>query len=178
MCAHDVDPEATQELTFRVPRDVAALFAGVRETLRARLERISGRLPLDSEVFDALLDCALLCWTLRDPRARRPDPVAERDDYRCGVPGCTSRCNHHDHHIHFRSRGGSDALHNRVLICAFHHQRCLHAGLMRIRGHAPDGLVFELGLRSGEAPLVRYQSGDIRLPQTAEGTAVGLERAA
>jgi hypothetical protein len=178
MCAHDVDSEATQELVFRVPRDVAALFAGVRETLRARLERISGRILYDGEVFDALLDCALLCWTLRDPRARRPDPVAERDDYRCGVPGCTSRCNHHDHHIHFRSHGGSDAHDNRVLICAFHHQRCVHAGRMRIRGRAPYGLLFELGLRSGGAPLVRYQSGDIRLPQIAERTAVRREHAA
>lgn len=156
MCAHEVDLEATQELVFRVPPDIASLYVGVRETLRAGLERRSGRFAGDPEVFEVMLDSALLCWTLRDPRARPPDPVAERDGYRCAVPGCTSRCNHHDHHIVFRPRGGSDAHGNRILLCAFHHQRCLHAGLMRIRGHAPHGLIFEL-------PLGRYRSGDVRL---------------
>ncbi|MGH7336606.1 MAG: HNH endonuclease signature motif containing protein, partial [Myxococcota bacterium] len=147
MCAHEIDLEATQELVFRLPQGVAALFLGVRETVRYGLERVTGRAVFDGEVFDAILDGALLSWTLRDPGARHPDPVAEREGYRCAVPGCTSRCNHHDHHIVFRGRGGSDAFENRVLICAFHHQRCLHAGLMRIRGAAPDGLWFELGLR-------------------------------
>jgi hypothetical protein len=177
MCAHDVDLEATQELVFRVPLDVAALFAGVRESVRSRLERVSDRPVYDGDVFDALLDGALLSWTLRDPRARRPDPVAEREGYRCAVPGCTSRCNHHDHHIHFRGRGGSDAESNRVLLCAFHHQRCLHAGLMRITGQAPDGLLFELGLRSTGGALVTYRSGDILESPTAGGRAA-LEQAA
>src|SRR3970282_2267760 len=87
--------------------------------------------------FDAMLDHALATWLLRDPAARRPDPVIERDGYRCAVPGCTSRRNLHDHHIEFRSAGGSDAPGNRVALCAFHHLRCLPAGWMRIRGRAP-----------------------------------------
>jgi hypothetical protein len=164
MCAHDIDTEATQQLAWRVPRDVALLFTAVRETLRAKLRPETGRWPTDGEVFDGLLDCALLAWTLRDPRARPPDPVVERDGYRCAVPGCTSRRNLHDHHLRFRSAGGSDAPGNRVTLCAFHHQRCLQAGLLRVRGQAPDGLVFELGLRPGAAPLVRYRSGDIAAP--------------
>ena len=97
-------------------------------------------------------------------QARPPDPVVERDGYRCAVPGCTSRRNLHDHHIWFRSAGGSDAPGNRVTLCAFHHQRCLHAGLLRVRGRAPDGLVFELGLRPGASPLARYRAGDIAVP--------------
>jgi hypothetical protein len=164
MCAHEldaIDTEATQELVFRVPLEVAALVSGVRETVRAHLVRSSRRPVHGGEVFDAILDGALLSWTLRDPHARRPDPVAERDGYRCAVPGCTSRCNHHDHHIHFRSRGGSDDLDNRILLCAFHHQRCLHAGFMRVTGQAPDGLLFELGLRTTGDPLAVYRSGDI-----------------
>jgi len=36
---------------------------------------------------------------------------------------------------------------------------------MRIRGRAPDGLVFELGLRAGGPPLARYGSGDLALAQ-------------
>ena len=86
------------------------------------------------------------------------DPVIERDGYRCAVPGCTSRRNLHDHHIEFRSAGGSDSPENRITLCAFHHQRCLHAGRLRVHGRAPDALVFEL-------PLVRYRSGDIALPR-------------
>ena len=53
---------------------------------------------------------------------------------------------------------------NRITLCAFHHQRCLHAGLLRVSGRAPDGLFFELGLRPGVSPLVRYRAGDIAIP--------------
>jgi len=87
--------------------------------------------------------------------------VIERDGYRCAVPGCTSRRNLQDHHIRFRSACGSDAPENRITLCAFHHQRGLHAGLLRIQGRAPDGLLFELGLRPGTPPLLRYRSGDV-----------------
>ena len=163
MCAPDVDTEATQQLAWRVPRDVAVLFIAVRETLRAKLKPERGRFLADGEVLDALLDCALLAWTLRDPRARRPDPAIERDGYRCAVPGCTSRRNLHDHHIVFRSQGGRDGMANRISVCAFHHQRCLHVGLLRISGQAPDGLVCELGLRPGASPLVTYRSGDVEV---------------
>ncbi|HEX5066741.1 MAG TPA: hypothetical protein VFY49_11555 [Myxococcota bacterium] len=145
LCAHDLDLEATEPLEWRVPRGVAALFAA----LRTRLS------------FEEMLDHALVTWLLRDPAAPRPDPVIERDGYRCLVPGCSSRRNLHDHHVTFRSAGGSDDPANRVTLCAFHHQRCLHAGRMRIRGRAPDALVFELGLRPGGAALARYRSGDI-----------------
>jgi hypothetical protein len=63
----------------------------------------------------------------------------------------------------YRSAGGSDAAENRVTLCAFHHQRCVHAGLLRVRGRAPDALVFELGVRAGAPPLARYRSGDVLL---------------
>jgi hypothetical protein len=52
------------------------------------------------------------------------------DTWRCTVPGCTSQTNLHAHH-----------------------QRGVHAGLIRIAGRAPDDLVFEL-------PLGRFRSGD------------------
>jgi hypothetical protein len=165
MCAHDVDLEAIQELAWRVPCEVASLFVAVRETVRRTLGAAQGRPALDGEVFDAILDGALLAWTLRDPAARRPDPVMERDGWRCAVPGCTSRRNLHDHHVVYRSRGGGDAAANRVTLCAFHHQRCLHAGLLRIHGRSPDGLVFELGVRTGAPPLARYRSRDVRIAE-------------
>jgi hypothetical protein len=178
MCAHDIDTEATQLLAWRVPREVAALFGAVRETVRSKLGAERGRFLSDGEVFDAMLDAALLAWTLRDPRARRRDPVVARDGYRCAVPGCTSRRNLHDHHLRFRSAGGGDEPANRVSLCAFHHQRCLHVGLMRIRGRAPDGLVFELGLRPGASPLARYRSGDVALPEAESRAELFPRRAA
>ena len=178
MCAPDVDVEATQQLAWRVPRDVAALFCAVRETLRSRLRDENARFPSDGEIFDSMLGGALLAWTLRDPRARRSDPMVERDGYRCAVPGCTSRRNLHDHHLRFRSAGGSDELGNRVALCAFHHLRCLHVGFMRIRGRAPDRLVFELGLRPGALPVVRYRSGDIEAPMTEASPLESPRRAA
>jgi hypothetical protein len=164
LCAREVDPEATQELVFRLPLGVAALYYSVSATLEARLQAARGRWPGESECFDALLDCALLAWTLRDPRARRhrDERVLERDGYRCAVPGCSSRRHLHRHHIRFRSAGGLDLAVNLITLCEFHHQRCVHAGLLRVRGSAPDGLVFELGVRPGAPPLERYRSGDVR----------------
>ena len=132
---------------------MAALFAA----LRARVG------------FEAMLERARQAWLASDPAAPRPDPVIERDGYRCAVPGCTSRRNLHDHHIRFRSAGGSDDPSNRITLCAFHRQRCLHAGRMRIAGAAPDGLVFELGVRPGKAALARYRSGDILLASDEAG---------
>jgi hypothetical protein len=155
MCAHDVDLEATQELAWRVPRDVAALFLATSREL----------------TFEAMLDHVLATWLLRDPAARRPDPVIERDGYLCAVPGCTSRRNLHDHHVAFLSAGGSDAPDNRVTLCAFHHLRSLHAGRMRIRGLAPDRLIFEL-------PLGVYRTGDVRLSPELSPEEVDMQWAA
>lgn len=162
LCARGADghptSESTHELVWRVPDDVAVLFVAVRETWRAKMGPAS-----DGQVFESLLDHALRTWTQREPGMPRPDPVIERDGYRCAVPGCTSRRNLHDHHIAFRSAGGSDAPENRITLCAFHHLRGVHAGQLEIHGRAPDALVFELGVRRGKPPLVRYRSGDVEL---------------
>ena len=64
LCAPDVDTEATRELAWRVPHEVAVLFTAVRETWRAKRTHAS-----DGEVLDGLLDHALLAWT--PARARR-----------------------------------------------------------------------------------------------------------
>jgi len=165
MCAPGVDPDATAEIEWRLPWSTAALFRAVRETIRTRLQARAGRAVSDGEAFDALLDCALRAWTAREPGARRPDPVFERDGWRCAVPGCSSRANLHDHHIRFRSAGGSDEPENRVTLCAFHHQRCVHTGLLRVTGRAPDELTFELGVRPDGPPLARYRCGDVALPE-------------
>jgi hypothetical protein len=152
VCAHGIDVDATEEIAFRVALPVAALF---------RALRVGARIS-----FEAMLDHALATWLTTEP-GKRPDPVIVRDGYRCVVPGCMSRRNLHDHHIEFRSHQGSDEAANRITLCAFHHLRGVHAGLVRVRGVAPHGLVFELGVRPDRPPLARYRSGDIAVPVLA-----------
>ncbi|MDJ0848580.1 MAG: hypothetical protein QNK04_09400 [Myxococcota bacterium] len=178
LCAYDVDPDATGELVFRVPHDVASLFVALRQTIRKLTWLETGRQLHDGEAFDAVLSLALVAWIRRDPRARRPDPVIERDGYQCAIPGCSSRRSLHDHHVIFRSRGGDDEEVNRLTLCAFHHQRCVHAELLRVAGRAPDALVFEMGLRPGAPPLLRYRSGDIEIRSRADSARRGRRRAA
>jgi len=188
LCAPGIDPEATERLAWWVPIEVALLFTGVRETLRRRLGAQAEVHPetgvdkngpvTDGGVFEALLDEALRAWTLREPGARRPNPVIERDGYRCAVPGCSSRRSLQDHPIVFRSRGGAHAPWNRVTLCAFHHLRGVHTGRLRVEGLAPERLVFELELREGggsdrdehrdehegRPALAAYRSGSLRGP--------------
>ena len=42
-----------------------------------------------------------------------------------------------------------------------------HGGILRIRGRAPDQLIFELGLRPGAPALVAYRSGDLLVDAAA-----------
>ena len=62
-----------------------------------------------------------------------------------------------DGNIHFRSRDGNNGHANRITICAWHHLRGLHGGRVRAWGAAPDDVTWELGVRSGRAPLVRLR---------------------
>jgi hypothetical protein len=80
----------------------------------------------------------------------------DRDGFRCTVPACTARCNLQSHHIWFRSDCGPDVAWNRTTLCAYHHHRGVHARELGIRGRAPDGLIYELGVG-------RFASGDVKL---------------
>ncbi len=113
-----------------------------------------------------MLDHAIAVWSEPESRVSRAHRVFARDGWCCTVPGCSSFRNLHDHHIVFRSAGGSDDLSNRTTLCAWHHLRGVHAGIVRCTGRAPGGLRFELGLRKGQSPLAVYRSGD-RLDETA-----------
>jgi hypothetical protein len=68
--------------------------------------------------------------------------VHRRDGGRCTVPGCRSSRNLELHHIVARADDGTHDPKNLVLLCDGHHA-ALHRGKLTIRGHAPDGLVFE-----------------------------------
>jgi hypothetical protein len=131
-----------------VPADVARLF-------RACLCSVARRFDLrPGAALELMFQHCLESW--RPSFERRPVRdyrVFERDGWRCTVPGCTSYRNLHAHHVTFRSRGGGDEDANLTTLCAAHHQRGVHGGAIRITGHAPDGLVFEL-------PVGRFASGD------------------
>jgi len=68
----------------------------------------------------------------------------------------------HAHHIVFRAAAGGDAPENLTTLCAFHHQRGVHAGRVRVTGTALHRLGFELGTREGQPPLARYRARDRR----------------
>lgn len=134
-------------LSFHVPLSVAAL---VETVLRHPGERTERR----ERAFERIVAAALLEWTAAP---RHPDPVFERDGWRCTVPGCSSRRNLHDHHIVFRSHGGQNARDNRTTVCAAHHLHGIHAGVIRASGVAPAGILWELGCGNGKEPLLRLR---------------------
>jgi len=59
----------------------------------------------------------------------------------CAVPGCT-RAARDNHHIIFQSKHGPDEPWNMVATCKFHHQRCIHRGLLIVRGRGGEVLVW------------------------------------
>jgi hypothetical protein len=128
-----------ERVAFWAPPEVAELF----EALVARLG------------LEAMLDHAIATWL--EAGARFEDYADfTRDGFRCTVPGCTARRNLQSHHIRFRSARGPDVAWNRTTLCAYHHHRGVHARTLAIRGRAPDGLVYELGVG-------RFRSGDVKL---------------
>jgi hypothetical protein len=156
-------PDEICWVSFSGPADVIRLFKAVLSTVRRRMEKETGRLPTSGEALGAMLDHVLMSWGEIDAKVAARHKVFARDGWRCATPGCTSMQNLHDHHIRFRSAQGPDALENRITLCAFHHLRGVHAGLLRCMGKAPDGLRWELGIRPGVTPLAVYRSGDLRV---------------
>ena len=55
-------------------------------------------------------------------------------------------------------------------LCAFHHLRGVHGGRITCRGEAPHSLVFELGLRPHQPPLLSYGSGDLQIRAPVTGS--------
>jgi hypothetical protein len=151
-CARRGDEPSDRRVTFFGPASVVgvvrvavAAASGPRDPFWKGLERILLR--------------AVSEW---EAQPRHRDPVFARDGWRCAVPACTSRRNLHDHHVEFRSRGGGNERENRVGICAAHHLRGIHRGIVRASGRAPDDLVWELGFRPGRAPLLVLHGSDTR----------------
>jgi hypothetical protein len=144
------------------PETVWELLEVAVEVVRGRAGPEAGRDLSEAEVFSVLVEHFLEVWEapgLRPTQDERLLRIAERDGWRCSVPGCTSRRNLAVHHIRFRSHGGGDEDANLTLCCALHHLEGIHGGRLRVRGQAPGRLVWELGLREREAPLWQVRHG-------------------
>jgi hypothetical protein len=136
------------------PADAIRLFRATVATVQRRIERAEGRASSPAEALAAMLDHVEEAWGVRRPTPRE-HAVFARGGWRCTVPGCSSYRNLHAHHVDFRSAGGGDELSNLTTLCAWHHLRGVHAGILSIRGRAPGRLRFEL-------PLETFVSGDVR----------------
>lgn len=160
-------------LRLRLPADLAASFLAVAESAARRLEQEVDRIPWDqpdpspeappswraARTFSircrraplwvgllAMLEDYVGTWD--DPEAmpkRASDRIYTRDGWRCTAPGCTSRRNLEDHHLEYRSHGGSNDPSNRTTLCRFHHQMGEHGLVASCRGTAPLGIVWRLG---------------------------------
>ena len=98
----------------------------------------------------------------------------QRDGGRCQVPVCSHRADD-SHHIQYRSRGGSDDPGNQVALCKAHHLHGIHLGYLRVRGKAPDGLYWELGLRRDQLSLLAFPPRATRAAPAPDGLRPGRE---
>jgi hypothetical protein len=80
-------------------------------------------------------------------RLRLMGHVRRRDGGMCQVPGCT-RQGTQEHHIRFRSAGGSDEPDNLITLCAAHHLHALHRGYIRVEGSSSVLLTWWLAGRT------------------------------
>jgi hypothetical protein len=147
------------EVQFTAPVSVVALF---REALDAFAEPGAPRWS----ALERVLQHVIAFW---EATPRHRDPIFARDGWRCAVPGCSSRRHLHDHHLHYRSRGGGNERENRIAVCAAHHLHGIHSGAIRASGTAPRDVHWQLGVRSGGPPLLAYV-GDRRCPDAARPT--------
>jgi hypothetical protein len=139
--ANDPDHRLTEEIVLSAPTSVVEVF---RTVIRAYGHGWSGLEKMLAHVKGE--------W---ESQAKHRDPIFARDDWRCSVPGCTSRRNLQVHHVQFRSRGGGNQQWNRICLCSWHHLRGIHTGKVRAEGRAPDDILWELGVRPGCPPLMR-----------------------
>jgi 5-methylcytosine-specific restriction endonuclease McrA len=132
---------ARRELELRVPEEVRGLFS---ETCRA-VREVEARWVSPAACLLIVARHFIETWKealkLRNTARNR---ATMRDRGLCTVPGC-SRAGGHSHHITPRSQGGSDEEWNRTSTCPPHHLHGIHLGYVRVRGRAPDRLVWELG---------------------------------
>ncbi len=144
------------EVRFTGPASVVALFRDV-------LDAFARPGAPHWTALEGLLQHVITYWE-NAPRHR--DPIFARDGWRCVVPACSSRRNLHDHHLQFRSRGGTNARWNRSSVCVAHHLHGLHTGAVRASGKAPDAIHWQLGVRIDALPLLAYVGDRLCAPSS------------
>jgi 5-methylcytosine-specific restriction endonuclease McrA len=152
------DPTERCSVRLWAPYDIQHFFRAVHASARLYLERRTGRFPTAGEALGAMCDHVFEAW---GAPFEHKGSVFARDGWRCAAPGCTSTGNLHEHHIVFRSRGGSNARDNRITLCAFHHLRFARPTL-RVPARA-----VRLGrsTRSRRYSYARRVSREFELPQ-------------
>jgi hypothetical protein len=129
---------------LEAPVRVARLVAQALQAARRQAREAEGRWLDPSECLERVALHFVAAWAgLPRPRSTPRHRALDRDRHRCQVPGC-SRAAAHAHHVRFRSHGGADVEENLVGLCAAHHLAGVHRGWLRVRGEAPDRLVWEL----------------------------------
>jgi hypothetical protein len=168
---------ARDTISFTAPQEAANVFLVALEAARLHLEAEKQTRQSATDALLWMLEHVIAAW-LKQGAAFKDYADFNRDHYRCTAPGCTARRSLQSHHLVFQSAGGPDEPWNRTTLCAFHHQRGIHAHTMRCSGRAPEGLIFELGLRAAGPPLLRARAGDVLLqargPSPAARTRVEL----
>ena len=160
----DAQMRAARVLRAPLPAGTAVLLRAAFRAVRA----VEGRLLDDGRCLVRVARHFVETWRPHVKRARTVSQrVRARDLGCCCVPGCSRRAVH-AHHVVPRSRGGGDEPENLVALCACHHLRGIHRGYIRVRGRAPDGLVWEVGPRFAPVDL-RSRCGVSREPHAVSG---------
>jgi hypothetical protein len=134
---------AARRLRARVPMRVALLLQAAFRAVRAT----EGCVLCDASCLVRVARHFVETWKAHVKKARTlSQKIRERDLYRCQVPGCSRRAVH-AHHVQLRSHRGPDIEENLVALCGCHHHRGIHGGYIRVRGRAPDRLIWEIGGR-------------------------------
>ncbi|WP_242346405.1 HNH endonuclease [Anaeromyxobacter terrae] len=138
---HEAQMCARAELDLRVPRRVGNLLEAAIRAARAAAD--AWLTP--AECLERVAEHFIATWKAAPAERSTPQRRAlARDCGLCQVPGC-SRAAVHAHHVVYRSRGGGDEPENLASLCAAHHLRGVHGGLVDVRGVAPDRLTWRLG---------------------------------
>ena len=155
------------------PTDAAEIVVSAIAALQRICAQYRASVPSEGEALALIADHFVAVWTRHGvPRrvSKARQTVLERNDGLCAVPGC-SQAAQHEHHIVFRSRGGSNETSNRVALCAAHHLRSIHRGYVEVTGNADHALAWRF-VATGEdwvstgGDVFRF-SGVREVPKTA-----------
>ena len=127
------------------PRDILDLLLQAIGCAQAYYSSLGESISA-GEALARMADHFVATWTeylkQRKTSSKRRE-VLMRTGGLCAMPGC-SRAAVHDHHIDFRSHGGSDELSNRVGLCQVCHLRGVHKGYLEVVGRAGELLRFRV----------------------------------